>query len=195
MEDNLDKYVQRKDVLRVLLRNPSKAGATSFEQQIPTFGDPLTDPDGLDDVFTTWKPTDYPQLMRNWRILGKSVFRLGSGESAELHGKDAYYYKFGLAQRLTQRNYTERVNTQLYVRVYGCPTGTAVIGSESVKDSVFSDHNIASNFIVEQSINYYYADTVNKTATTWSSTVKAAPDAGDEVVVQADTSEDVTPAK
>lgn len=174
---------------------PRKAQATSFEQQVPTFGDPLTAPDGLDDVHTMWKPSDYPELMKSWRILGKSVFRLGGGETGELHGKDAYYYKFGLNQRLTQRNYTERVNTQLWVRIYGAPTGTAVIGSEVSEGFCFSDNSIASNFIIEQSINYYYNDTVNVTNTSWGSTVKAAVDAGDEVVVQADTSDDVTPAK
>jgi len=181
---------------------PKAAAANQFDTLVTTLGNPLTNPDGLFDVFTNWKPEDYPELLKAYRVLGKSCFRLGPGETGELHGKDKFYKKLGLNQRLTQRNYTEGLNTQLYCRWYGAPTALAdvtvvppaapVIGNTT--DAVFGDFSLATSFIMEQTVNWYYADTVNLPQTTYGTTVNASIPANKTVVVHENVDDEVTAA-
>jgi len=147
-------------------------------------------------VFTNWKPSDTPELLRNWTILGKSVFRLAPGETGELHCKDRIYKKFGDAEQTTGRNYKAGVAGQLYVRWYGCPTGTALPAAPTlVVDAMFGDHLLATSWIVETKYNYYKADSVNVKRAQWDTDVLSAPSAGTVVVTHADSTEDLITAE
>lgn len=171
--------------------------ANTFQTNITTLTNFLTTPAGQQDVFTMWKPEDVPELMKTYRILGKSVFRLSPGETGELHGRDQVYKKFGDAAQYLGRTYESGTNTQLFCRWYGCPTGIIDnVTPTIVKEATFGDAFLATSWITEKYYNYYQADTINPASTTWSSTVRASVNAGTETVVtHADTSDDTTTAE
>jgi len=170
--------------------------ATSFEQQITTLTNSLHTSSAYNDVFTMWKPSDTPEVLKNWRIFSKSVFRLGPGETGEIHGKDNLYQKIGDAVQLLDRTYAKS-NTQLYCRYYGAPTGiglSVVAPAEPVPtQATFGANNLKTAFVTETTLTYYQAVQSQPNIESFSTTVANATGAGEEVITQAEDDQENVP--
>jgi len=170
--------------------------ANTFQVDLEALTNILDVSSGLMDVYTSWKPQETPELMKNWRILSKSVFRLSPGETGELHGKDNIYKQFGDAVQTTGRTHESSINTQLYVRWYGCPTGVITTAAPTiVTDATFGDASLATTWITETSFSYYKADSINAAGTTWSSTVLASISGAQTVVTHQHNDQDLVTAE
>lgn len=173
--------------------------AATFLENIVSLSSSSLGMGGVDtyDRFTTWTPQQLPELMKNYRILSKSVFRLAPGETGELHGKSNHYKKIGDAIQTTDRTYgTGGLNVQLYCRWYGCPTGTVDnLAPGTVTQATFGDALLATSWITEESYNYCKGDAANVSSVVWSSTVLETVPAGNTIVTHAQTDDDVTGAE
>lgn len=170
--------------------------ASTFQAQVTALSNSLDVGSGSFDVITGWDPQFVPELMKSYRILGKSVFRLSPGETGELHGKNKIYRQFGDTAQTLGRTYESGINTQLYCRWYGCPTGVSDTATlHLVKDAVFGDGLLATSWITEDWFNYYKQDSVNVNALEWSSNVRANVVGTETVVTHAQTDDDNTAAE
>jgi len=174
----------------------------TFQAELDVLTNNLAGGAALNSVFTNWKPSDTPELLKNYNILGKSVFRLGPGETGELHCKDKLYKKLGASDTMldvggqTVPQYVPGVNTQLYCRWYGCPTGIALTGALSlVTDAVFGDHTLATSWIAESKYYYYVADADNTAFGLWGSDVRSSVLGTETVVAQVETDQNNTAAR
>lgn len=175
---------------------PKRDRATNFLEEVDIFTTLLDQPDNYNDNFTNWSPNELPALMENWKILSKSVFRLGPGETGEIHGGDKLYYKYDQGAFTAQRNYIPGLNTQLYCRWYGAPTGVAVTGTNVVLTPAFGDAGLATVWITEKGRNWVNSDADNITVLGWSrANIAEAPGAGNSIVTNVETDQDVTPAE
>lgn len=174
----------------------------TFQAEIDALTIGLTGGAAVNTVFTNWRPSDTPQVLKNYNILGKSVFRLGPGETGELHCRDKIYKKFGQADIMpaaggqTVPQYAHGSNTQLYCRWYGCPTGIAQTAALSlVTDAVFGDHTLATSWIAESKYFWYEADRDNPNFTLWNTNVKNAVSGTETVVANVETDQNNTAAR
>jgi len=166
----------------------------TFQANIDTLQVALAGGAALNAVFTNWKPSDVPELLKTYNILGKSVFRLGPGETGELHCKDRLYNTFSNSDiqadvaGQTKPQYKGGSNTQLFCRWYGCPTGIAQTAALSlVTDAVFGDHLLATSWIAESKYYYYRSDPDTPDYAGWDSTVKNAVTGTETVVTEGQT--------
>lgn len=177
------------------LVTPKSDMSGDFQGELTNLSNILDSASGGHDVLTIWRPETLPALMKNWRVLSKSVFRLAPGETAELHSKSNIYrwVDEGLKR---DRSYIEGLNTQLYCRWYGCPTAKRIVATGVVPSTggTFSDNVLHTSWIIERSKNYYQTDVANPTQAAWITSVQPLL-AGEEIVTHAQTDDDVTPAE
>lgn len=173
--------------------------ATTFQAQIGVLTDSLNTASGYNNVFTQWRPEDTPQLLKNWRILSKSVFRLSPGETGEIHCKDRIYAKFGDAIQLLDRTYAAKYNTQLYCRWYGAPTALATItvppAEPVAAEAVYGVAGAATSWIMESETNYYRGVLAQPNQEVWNTTVPASVGGGQYVVTQENEDQEVVQAQ
>ena len=170
--------------------------ANDFQTEFTFLSNILDGASGGYDVNTTWTPETVPELMKNWKILSKSVFRLSPGESGEIHWKNKIYKRFSEADR-RDRTYEAGTATQLYCRWYGCPTAQQLIAPPFTigpTDAAFGDNVLHTSWIMEQSINYYRTDINNPDINDWLTSVQAlGPDK--QIVTHQEADDDIVPAE
>lgn len=164
--------------------------ATTFQDQVTSLTNTLNISTGFNDVYTIWRPEDTPQVLKNWRILSKSVFRLAPGETGEIHCKDSVYAKFGDAIQTLDRTYAAKYNTQLYCRWYGAPTAvatTAIAPAEpNPTDATFGAAGTATAWILENQVSYYRGVQAQPNLESWSTSVIANVPGGKVIVTEAE---------
>lgn len=178
---------------------PKKDNANTFQADVATFMGLIDNPSGYEDVFTNWKPEDSPEILKRWRILSKSVFRLGPGETGELHCKDRVYRAIGAGDFQGERTFTRGLNTQLYVRWYGAPTGvfdpTLVSGVPvGVTGATFGDNGCQTVWVSEVGRNYFLNDIDYPELLLYSTNVPATVTAPNIVVTREDDDVDIVDA-
>jgi len=175
-------------------RNAS--AANDFQQEYTFLSNILDTTSGGHDVITTWSPEAVPELMKNWKVLSKSVFRLSPGETGEIHWKNNVYKRFSEADR-RDRTYEAGTATQLYVRWYGCPTAQQLIAAPNTigpTDAAFGDNVLHTSWIMEQSVNYYRTDIFNPDANAWITNVQGL-DPAKQIVTHEEADDDIVIAE
>jgi len=147
------------------------------------------------DRITIKGPEKYPELLKNWRILSKRVFRLGPGETGEIHGSDKRHSFVGDAEQVLGRLYFNGLSTQLLVRYYGAPTAREVVATGALTGATFGDADVNSSFVIESTVNYYKTMINNPMEGIWTSTLLTAPLGGEQIITNVDLDQDTTPAE
>lgn len=175
---------------------PRESQATTFLSQTSTVMNTLDAGFGINDKLTSWTPQSTPGLLKGWKILSKSVFRLSPGETGEIHIKDKINQIAETMERSLGRTYIPKFNTQLYVRYYGCPTAQSIIGMAAPFGNLaaFGDDVCTTSYIIEKTYKYTLSDIATPDAWIMSTDVSALV-AGNEIVTQVETDNDITPAQ
>jgi len=118
----------------------------------------------------TLGPEKFPLLKKSYKILSKAVFRLGQGETGEIHIKDKIYRIVDDANRQQGRTFQKGINTQLMVRYWGQPLVVDTVENPFF-GSVLGDNSAISAFIMEKTLKWSYLDINNPNEILWSSTL------------------------
>jgi len=169
------------------LVTPIGEQASNFQTQLNALTSTLYSSE-INDIWTSWTPADTPEILKNWRILSKSVFRLSPGETGEIHGKDKIYKKFGDAMQVYDRTYLSGCNVQLYCRWYGAPTAIASSTTPPAEPiaaiATFGANATATSWIVETEQKYMHAINDAPNVGTWNTSVTSTLLPGQIVVTE-----------
>jgi len=177
------------------LVTPRVDAANSFQAEFNLLSNIVDSSSGGFDVITSWTPEQVPEVMKNWKILAKSVFRLAPGETGELHSKSKIYKLLSEADK-RDRTYAAGFNVQLYCRWYGCPTAQQKTSDGTIvnPNASFGDNLLHTSWIIEGVRNYYKTAYLDGAVSSWLTTVPGAI-AGHEVVTHDQTDDDIVAAE